>query len=153
MKCSMMAALLGWFLVACAVAEPPMIAEIRLEADPGKCLAGHPGKALEMTSTHVVKFKILPGLAYKDLVSLEAVGFTDFYVRHERFVFYLQRRPRQFNPGFDNDTTFKMIQVDGDKVRFEAINYPGQFITAKDDRAVVLAKDPTPARSTFILKK
>jgi Alpha-L-arabinofuranosidase B (ABFB) domain len=149
----MLAAVLGWILMASAFAEPPVIAEIRLAADPAKCLSGLPNKALEMSSAHARKFKILPGLADKSLVSFEEVGFTGFYARHEHFVFHLRPRPKQLNPLFDSDTTFKMVQIDGDKVRFEASNYPGRFMTARDDGAVLLTKDPPLAESTFVLKK
>jgi hypothetical protein len=153
MKCSITAVMLGWFLVITAVAEPPVVAEIRLDADPAKCLSGQPGNAMEMSPSHVRKFKILPGLADASLVSLEAVGFTGSYVRHQKFVFYLMPRPKQLNPLFDSDATFKLIQLDGDKVRFEASNYPGKFITTRDDGAVILTKDPPLSQSTFVLKK
>ena len=158
MKCSIAAVTLGWFLVISAVAEPPapakiQIAEIRSDANPAKCLSAHLGKAVEMSLTHARKFKILPGLADSSLVSLEAVGFTGFYVRHQKFVFFLQPRPKQLSPLFDSDATFKMLQLDGDKVRFEASNYPGKFITTRDDGAVILTKDPPLSQSTFVLKK
>ena len=153
MKCSIAAAILGWVLVASAVAESPLIAEIRLDANSAKCMSGQPNKAVEMSLSHVRKFKILPGLSDKSLVSLEAVGFTGCYVRHQKFVFYLHPRPKQLSPLFDSDATFKMVQGDGDKVRFEASNYPGKFITVRDDGAVLLTKDPSPDQSTFVLKK
>lgn len=153
MKRSIAAAIWGCILVTSAFAEPPVTAEIRLDATPAKCLSGLPGKAVEMSATHARKFKILPGLADTSLVSLEAVGFTGFYVRHQKFVFYLQPRPKHVNPLFDSDSTFTMHQLDGDKVRFEASNYPGRFISVMDDGAVVLTKDPPPAQSTFVLKK
>ena len=153
MKCSIAAAIFGWALMVSAVAESPVIAEIRLGADSAKCLSGQPGKAAEMSLKNVRKFKILPGLADASLVSLEAVGFTGFYVRHQKFVFYLQPRPKQLNPLFDSDATFKMVEVDGDKVRFEASNYPGKFITVRDDGAVLLSKDAPSDQSTFVLKK
>lgn len=153
----MIAMVWGWMLVMSATAEPPMIAEIRLADEPAKYLSGQANagqpKVLQMSAANARKFKIVPGLAFHDFVSLEAVGFSDFYVRHSRFVFYLWRRPRLVNPGFDHDTTFKMIRLEGDKVRFEATNYPDYFMTAQGDEAVVLLKDPPLDRSTFVLKK
>jgi Alpha-L-arabinofuranosidase B (ABFB) domain len=153
MKCLITAAILGCLLVTSAWAEPPVVAEIRLDATPAKCLSGQPGKAAEMSAAHARKFRILPGLSDTSLVSLEAVGFTGVYMRHQKFVFYLQPRPKHVNPLFDSDATFTMHQLDDNKVRFEASNYPGKFISVMDDGAVVLSKDPAPAQSTFVLKK
>lgn len=152
-NCSMTAAIFGWVLATCAIAESPVIAEIRLDADPAKCLSIRPNKAVEMSSTRPRKVRIVPSLADASLVSLEAVEFNGFYVRHQKFIFFLHRRPLQLGPLFDSDATFKLLQLDGDKVRFEASNYPGKFITVRDDGAVILSKDPPPAQSTFILRK
>jgi Alpha-L-arabinofuranosidase B (ABFB) domain len=153
MKCAITAAVLGCMLVTSAVAEPPVIAEIRLNADPTKCLSGQQGKAAEMSSTHARKFKFLPGLTDSSLVSLEVVGFTRYYVRYHKSVFFLHLRPRQIDAGFDSDATFKMVPVEGDKVRFESKAYPNCFMTAWDDGAVVLLKNPPLEKSTFVLKK
>ena len=153
MKCSITAAILGCLLVTSAAAEPPVIAEIRLDADSTKCLSGRQGKAAEMSSTHARKFKFLPGLTDSSLVSLEAVGFTGYYVRYHKSVFFLHLRPRQLDPGFDSDATFEMVPVEGDKVRFESKAYPSCFMTARDDGAVVLLKNPPLEKSTFVLKK
>ena len=153
MKYSITAAILGCMLVTSAVAEPPVIAEIRLDADPTKCLSGQQGKAAEISSMHSRKFKFLPGLTDSSLVSLEAVGFTHYYVCYLKSVFFLHLRPRQLDPGFDSAATFKMIPVEGDKVRFESNAYPNCFMTARDDGAVVLLKNPPLEKSTFVLKK
>ena len=153
MKCSIIAAILGCMLVTSAGAEPPVIAEIRLDADPTKCLSGQQGKAAEMSSVHARKFKFLPGLTDSKLVSLEAVGFTGYYVRYDRSVFFLHLRPRQLDPGFDSDATFNMVPLAGDKVRLESSAYPDCFMTARDDGAVVLLKNPPLEKSTFVLKK
>jgi hypothetical protein len=152
MRYSIIAAILC-MLVTSAIAEPPVIAEIRLDTDPTKCLSGQQGKAAEVSSTHTRKFKFLPGLTDSSLVSLEAVGFTGYYVRYHKSVFFLHLRPKHLDPGFDSDATFKMVPIEGDKVRFESTAYPSCFMTARDDGAVVLLKNPPLDKSTFVLKK
>ena len=53
----------------------------------------------------------------------------------------------------DSGAAFKLIQPDDDRIRFEASNYPGQFIITGDNGAVILAKDPPLFQSTFAWKK
>jgi hypothetical protein len=86
------------------------------------------------------------------LVSLEQVGATGFYLRHQKFVVFLHARPKKENRGYDRDASFNLVH-EGENVRFEASNFPGMFITVRDDGVAILAGNPDPAKSTFVLKK
>jgi hypothetical protein len=134
-----------------ASAPPPAVAEIRLDADSAKSLSAHPGKAVGISPEHATKFRLQPGLKDQSLVSLEPFGHKGFYLRHQRGVLFLHERPNE-DLLFEADATFKLVHLDGNKVRFESCNFPGTFITARDDGSVVVIRDPLPAQSIFVLK-
>jgi hypothetical protein len=153
MKYAMTSLFLAWALLTSARADVQVVAEIRLAADPTKAVwVVHRGNAAQISPTQVTKFRVLPGLADSSLVSFEAAEFPRFYLRHQKFTLFLHER-QKLSPLFDDDATFKMIHLNGDKVRFEASKFPGKFITQKDDGFLVLSKDPSPAQSTFFLKR
>ena len=66
---------------------------------------------------------------------------------------YLHQRPKTTNVTFEGDVSFKLVHLDGDKVRFEPSTWPGYFITARSDGSVIIARDPSLEESTFILKQ
>ncbi|MEP6668675.1 MAG: AbfB domain-containing protein [Chthoniobacter sp.] len=98
------------------------------------------------------KYHVLPGIADSKLVSLEQVGAKGFFLRHQKYVVFLHERPKNENGVYDADASFKLVR-DGDKVRFEAGNRPGMFLAVREDGVVILARDPDPAKSTFLSKK
>ena len=100
---------------------------------------------------HATKFRLQPGLKDQSLVSLEPFSHKGFYLRHQRGVLFLHERPNE-DLLFEADATFKLVHLDGKKVRFESSNFPGTFITARDDGSVVVIRDPLPAQSIFVLK-
>jgi hypothetical protein len=153
MKCAITALLLGWALLTSAAADLPVFAEIRLDADPTKAIwVVHRGKAAQISPTQATKFRVLPGLADSSLVSFEASEFPRFYLRHQKFALFLHER-QKLSPLFDDDATFRMVHLNGDKVRFEASKFPGMFIIERDDGFLILSRDPSPAKSIFFLKK
>jgi hypothetical protein len=158
-KRAIAAALAGFFLTKLAMADPtatpapPMVVEIRLDADPRKALEARAGKEVKVTTAEATRFKVLPGLKDKSYASLEAVGHTGFYLHHQKFVMYLHQRPRTTNVTFEGDVSFKLVHLDGEKVRFEPSTWPGFFITARSDGSVIIARNPSPEESTFILKQ
>jgi hypothetical protein len=132
---------------------PPMVAEIRLAAEPQKGLEARTGKEVKLTTAEPTRFRFLPGLKAKSYVSLEAMGHTGCFLEHQKFVMYLHQRPKTTNVIFESDTSFNLIHVDGDKVRFEPSTWPGYFITARGDGSVIIARAPSPEESTFVLKQ
>jgi len=145
--------LLGLSLCTSLFAESNDTVEIRLAAQPDAGFSAQRGKAVECSPKHVSKYHLMPGIADSKLVSLEEVGATGFYLRHQKFILFLYPRPKKVENGlYDADASFRMVQ-DGDKVRFEASNYHGMFMTVRNDGVVIVARDPDPARSTFVLKK
>jgi len=152
MKSALVIVLLGLALCTAFSAEPEKIVEIRLAGQPEAALSAYRGKVAECSPKHVSKYHLVPGIADSKLVSLEQVGATGFYLRHQKFVVFLHARPKNENGGYDADASFKLVH-EGDNVRFEASNYPGMFITVRDDGIVITARNPDPAKSTFLLKK
>jgi len=156
---TILATIFGLVLAAAVMADPtpspppPIVAEIRLNADPQKALEARAGKEVKVTTSEPSRFKILPGLKDRSYVSLEAVGHTGFYLHHQKFVMYLHQRPKTTNVTFEGDVSFKLVHLDGDKVRFEPSTWPGYFITARSDGSVIIARDPSLEESTFILKQ
>ena len=65
----------------------------------------------------------------------------------------MHRRPRRPDRLFEGDASFRLVSLAGEKVRFEASNYPGHFLTGREDGSVVLLKNPPAAQSTFVLKR
>jgi hypothetical protein len=159
MKRPIVAVMVGLFFATLAMAEPtatpapPMVAEIRLDADPRKALEVRAGKEVKVSTSEATKFKVLPGLKDKSYVSLEAVGHTGFYLHHQKFVMYLHQRPKTTNVTFEGDVSFTVVHLEGEKVRFEPSTWRGYFITARGDGSVIIARDPSLEESTFILKQ
>jgi hypothetical protein len=131
---------------------PATIAEIRLDADQQRGLEASLNKAVQFSSAHASKFKIVPGLKDPSLVSFQAAGMEGCYLRHQKFVLLLHRQPKTTSVLFEADASFKLVHLEGDKVRLEACNYPGFFVTARNDGSVVIEKDPPRAESTFFLR-
>lgn len=128
------------------------VVEIRLDTSPAQGLAAQRGKPVELSASRASEFRIVPGMTNPTFVSLELVGAKGHYIRHQGFIVHVQERPK-LSPQFDADATFKLIRGAGDKVRFEAVNKGGMFITINEAGAVILAGDRPPERSTFVLKK
>ena len=138
---------------AAAAPATPAVAQIKLAADPQKGLEAKQNKEVKLTTAEPSRYRLVPGLKDKSFVSLEAVGHTGFFLRHQKFVMYLHQRPKTTNVTFEADSSFKLIHLDGDKVRFEPSTWPGYFITARPDGSVIIARDPAPEESTFVLKE
>lgn len=136
-----------------ATPTTPAVAQIKLASDPQKGLEAKPGKNVQLTTAEPSRYRLVPGLKDKNFVSLEAVGHTGFFLRHQKFVVYLHQRPKTTNVTFEADSSFKLIHLDGDKVRFEPSTWPGYFITARPDGSVIIARNPAPEESTFVLKE
>ncbi|MBW2363794.1 MAG: AbfB domain-containing protein, partial [Deltaproteobacteria bacterium] len=73
-------------------------------------------------------FRLVPGLANRNLVSFESVNFPGYYLRHQGFRIKLARGSN--NDLFRKDATFKRVPglANGSMVSFESYNYPGHYI-------------------------
>lgn len=151
--------MVGVGFAAVAIAEPeaqlalPMVVQVKLSADPQKGLEVKPGKDVKLSSGEPSRLRLVPGLKDKSYVSIEAVGHSGWFLHHQKFVVYLHQKPKTTNGVWEGDVSFKLIHVDGDKVRFEPSTWPGYFITAKSDGSVNIIRNAPPEDSTFILKE
>lgn len=158
-KRQMAAAIFGLGFATTAIADPalppalPAVAQIISTADPQKGFEVKPGKDVKLSSAEPSRLRVLPGLKDKSYISLEAVGHTGWFLHHQKFVVYLHQHPKTTNGVWEGDVSFKLIHLDGDKVRFEPSTWPGFFITAKSDGSVIIARNPPLEESTFILKE
>jgi hypothetical protein len=73
-------------------------------------------------------FRLVPGLANRDLVSFESVNFPGYYLCHQGFRIKLIQGTN--TDQFNKDATFKRVQglANSSMVSFESYNYPGYYI-------------------------
>jgi hypothetical protein len=85
-------------------------------------------------------FKMVPGLANPEFVSIQSSLNPKAYLRHQNWILKLNERT---DDGlFDADATFKKVRGLADPndlslASFEATNYPGNFIHNKDNKLTV----------------
>jgi hypothetical protein len=77
-------------------------------------------------------FRLVPGLADRNLVSFESVNYPGYYLRHQGFRIKLMRGPG--DDLFRKDATFRRVPglANGSMVSFESLNYPGYYIRHRD---------------------
>jgi hypothetical protein len=77
-------------------------------------------------------FKLVPGLADRNLVSFESVNYPGYYLRHQGFRIKLMRGPG--DDLFRKDATFRRVPglANSSMVSFESLNYPGYYIRHRD---------------------
>lgn len=77
-------------------------------------------------------FKIVPGLADPNCISLESKNFPGNYLKHENSKIILKQYDGQAN--FNDCATFKMVSglADGSLISFQSYNYPDRYIFHKD---------------------
>jgi hypothetical protein len=73
-------------------------------------------------------FKLVPGLANRDMVSFESVNFPGYYLCHQGFRIKLIQGTN--TDQFKKDATFKRVPglANSSMVSFESYNYPGYYI-------------------------
>jgi hypothetical protein len=78
-------------------------------------------------------FRMVPGLADGNWVSLESVNYPGYYLRHQNFEFHLQQASD--DQLFREDATFRIVpgMAGADYVTLESYNYPGHYIYWTDD--------------------
>ena len=131
----------------------PGIVEIVLDSDPEKKLEAKKGNQVSATK-QASRIRLQPGLMDPKLVSMELASSKGCFIRHSWAKVMLHERPPAGDgerAGFDADASFKVIVLAGDKVQFEACNYPGRFVTLAPDGSCITEKEPDPARATFRL--
>lgn len=139
------------FLASLAMAEEPPAFMLMVEGEPQKAMAVQRKRAAEVSDKRSSKFRILPGISNPAYVSLEAVGAKDFFLRHANGIIHLHEKPKN-NPVFNDDATWIITRLPGNKVRFESTNYRGEFMTALKDGRLIKMRDAPLTQSTFILK-
>jgi hypothetical protein len=77
-------------------------------------------------------FRLVPGLADRNLVSFESVNYPGYYLRHQGFRIKLMRGPG--DDLFRKDATFRRVPglASSSMVSFESLNYPGYYIRHRD---------------------
>lgn len=131
----------------------PKATRIRLAESTSQYLHLEPPDRLMQSSTNFTRFDLVPGLADPTLVSLRVWGRQDVYARHFRSIIYIgQRKASATDRLFDKDATWRTIRQPGGTMRFESLNYPGEFISAKSDGTFIKQSGPTSAQSTFKLE-
>ena len=98
------------------------------------------------------EFRIVPGLADPTVVSLEMMETKNFFVRHWRTIVWAHERPAEPEQLFNEDATWKIARLGDGKARFESFNYPGTFLSVKDDGLLVQLRDAPLAQSIFLLQ-
>jgi hypothetical protein len=78
-------------------------------------------------------FKMVPGLADSDWVSLESVNYPGHYLRHQNLEFHLHQGSD--DQLFKEDATFRIVpgMASADFVTLESYNHPGHYIYWTDD--------------------
>ncbi|MBK8038457.1 MAG: protein kinase [Verrucomicrobiaceae bacterium] len=131
----------------------PKATRIHLSESTSQYLLMEQPDRLVQSSTDATRFDVVPGLADPTLVSLRVWGRQGMYLRHYRGVIYVgQRKTSATDPLFEKDATWRIIRQSGGGVRFESLNYPGEFITAKTDGTFIKQASPAAAQSTFKLE-
>jgi serine/threonine protein kinase len=131
--------------------EPPTLV-LRLASDPSKTLGVSSAEQLKDNIQPTAAFKLVPGIADPNYVSLESVSAQKHYVRHRWATIYVNERPERTDLVYEADATWKMTQLGNGKARFEASNYPGTYLAVKGDGTVIQLRDAPLAQSIFLLK-
>jgi hypothetical protein len=78
-------------------------------------------------------FRMVPGLADGDWVSLESVNYPGHYLRHQNLEFHLHQASD--DQLFKEDATFRIVpgMAGADFVTLESYNHPGHYIYWTDD--------------------
>lgn len=127
----------------------PEKVQIFLDSDPGSGLNARDGNLVKL-GKQATRFRIVPGLSDKEKVSFVQDGEKGHYLRHYAFKMKLEARP-DGDVLFDADATFKMVRLPGNKVQFQAINYPSKLICVDAEGIFVLEEVTDQAAATFRL--
>lgn len=77
-------------------------------------------------------FKVVPGLADSNCISLESLNFPGFYLKNENFKIVL--KPADGSKDFNENATFRKVPglADSSLISFESYAYPGRYIRHKN---------------------
>lgn len=136
-----------------AGAAEPLIMEVHLANNLSKTFSADRGRSLQVSESRASKFRVVPGMAQSGTngVSLELVGAKNFFLRHQEGIIKIHEKPKKINLLFEGDASWKIIKLSENRVRIESVNYPGDFITVREDGHVVKAKNPPLEKSTFVM--
>lgn len=151
-----------WMVLLCLFALTPVIPagsaepltmELHPVKEPSKALSADRGRSVQVSEYRASKFRVVPGLSQSkaNSVSLELVGAKNFYLRHQEGILKAHERPKKINLLFEGDASWKIIKLAENRIRIESANYPGDFITVREDGNVVKARNPPLEKSTFVM--
>jgi hypothetical protein len=73
-------------------------------------------------------FRIVPGLAGEDSISLESVNYPGYYLRHQGYQIKLHQASGDSLYRSDSSFRVKPGLADRTKVSLESVNYPGYYL-------------------------
>ena len=124
---------------------------MRLSDDAKLGFSFRKGRAVQVSSD-ADPIRMVCGLSNPNYVSLQSPAGGS-YLRHIKYILECQECPEELTPLFRSDATFKVIALEDGIVRFEAVNYPGFFLTLGAGRGHIgLKKDPPLPLSRFRLE-
>ena len=108
---------------------------------------------IKATTGTGTRFNIVPAVTpAPGWISLQQADAAGRFIRHQNAKAYAHSRPSAADRVFEFDATWRLIRLDGDKVRFESFNYPGTFLAVRDDGTVIQQRNAPAAAATFLLK-
>lgn len=129
----------------------PERVQIVLDSDPASGLNARDAGLIKLGKQHT-RFRIMPGLADPAMVTFEQDSGTgkNLILRHFAFKLKVDSLP-DGDDVFNDDATFKIVRLPGDKVKFQSRNYPGKFICVDKEGCFVLTEVSDEASATFRL--
>ncbi|QJE98293.1 AbfB domain-containing protein [Luteolibacter luteus] len=129
----------------------PSKVQIVLDSDPTMGLNARDPDSIKL-GKQFTRFRIMPGLADPGMVTFEQDSGTgkNLILRHYTFKLFVNSLPDN-DPLFNADSTFKIVRLPGDKVKFQSKNYPNKYICVDEKGGFVLTEVSDEASATFRL--
>lgn len=125
----------------------PEKAQIVLDSDPASGVNTRDAGAVKL-GKQLTRFRIVPGLADPTMVSFEQETGKNLFLRHFDFKFQVAQL-RDSDDLFNDDCTFKIVRLAGDKVKVQSKNYPGKYMCVDGEGKLVLTEIETDAKAVF----
>jgi len=127
----------------------PEKVQIVLDADPATGVNTRDAGSVKL-GKQLTRFRIVPGLGDATMVSFEQETGKNLFLRHFDFKFQVSQL-RDSDGLFNDDCTFKVIRLAGDKVKVQSKNYPGKYMCVDGEGKLVLTEIETDAKAVFRL--
>jgi len=86
----------------------------------------------------------LPGGLCKTGIRFQSVNYPKYFLKHSNFLIYISKETENSSKLYTKDTCWKVSSpLDGNalSISFESFNFPGCYLTHKDDRVALGAND------------